>query len=1070
MKVQMSDKCVVRFRRTVDGLRAASEWIAPRVGSSEIVIVGATRAASYEFARQISGEGSLGVHRMTLLQLAEELARPLMSQHQLGPLSRLGADAVAARVVHRLYKSGKLVYFAPVARLPGFPSALALTLADLRLAHILPEKLDSHEEAVVELSLLLAEYQLELQERRLADIALLLSLATEFARSSDHHLVGCPLVLLDIPVPSLSHIAFIKAVAARTGQMCAIVQNSDEKGIAAFEAAIGHVAEPMVAELPDNALSHVVSNLFSTVRPPEAAYDSSVDLFSAPGEGLEVTEIARRIRGMAERGVAFDHMAILLRSVERYQPMIEEVMSRAGVPVYFSMGSVRPDPAGRAFLALLGCATERCSASRFAEYLSIGETPELDFSGRPSQIDPKFILPNDEMLGRFAASDSGEPGVQGHPAAIPTPIAWERMLIDASVTGGRERWHRRLKGLRREYQLQLAELRRTSGAGTEHIEQQLERLKNLEKIALPLIDMLAALPTSATWGNWLEHLRPLATVALRHPESVLAILSELEPMAEVGPASIDEVTSVLATRLRFLRSEPPDRRYGRVLIAAVDEIRGRSFDVVFLPGLAEGLFPRRPLEDPLLLDGVRMALSTALRLRQDRVAEERQLLHLAVGTAAESIIVSFPSMDLTQGRPRVPSLYVLEIARAVEGRIPKLRAFELRTQAKAEARLTWPAPLNPINAIDDGEYDLSWYGIHADERGSCRYLEDANQYIYDSLRTRYRRWERKWSPADGVVGLDVYGRQILNDKGLNLSTYSASTLQHFAACPYRFYLHGIYGLRPRERFAALEQLDPLTRGALFHVAQFQLFQEWRKRPTAGLGELLDSLDDVLNALAQKYEEDLAPAIPRVWRAEVEELRTDLRGWMRLWYASLPEWEPLHFELGFGLVSAGDHQHDSASTSEPLVLPNLALLRGSIDLVEQHRHRGVLRVVDHKTGKQPQRQPVSIGGGTSLQPALYALAAEKLLGKEVESGRLDYCTQRGGYMVSEISINAATRQRLNRALAIIQNSIESGFLPAAPQEGACLFCDYRLVCGPNEEVRVKKWKPEIEALRELRRMP
>jgi CRISPR/Cas system-associated exonuclease Cas4 (RecB family) len=114
--------------------------------------------------------------------------------------------------------------------------------------------------------------------------------------------------------------------------------------------------------------------------------------------------------------------------------------------------------------------------------------------------------------------------------------------------------------------------------------------------------------------------------------------------------------------------------------------------------------------------------------------------------------------------------------------------------------------------------------------------------------------------------------------------------------------------------------------------------------------------------------------------------------------------------------------------------------------------------------------MSIGGGAALQPALYALAAEKLLGKTVESGRFDYCTQRGGHTATEVRIDAPTRQRVIRALNVIQNSIETAFLPAAPQEGACRLCDYRLVCGPNEELRVKKWKLSIDALQELRRMP
>lgn len=1066
------DRRIVRFVRTVDGIRAASQWITPRVNRSEIVIVGATRAAAYEFARELQVKGALGLHRVTLIQAAEELARPAMMEQHLGPLSRLGAEALSARVVHKLHDSGKLKYFSPVAKLPGFARALALTLSDLRLSHMVPESLDAQQAVTGELRLLLAEYQCELEERRLADLPLMLSLAVEFAQSGDHFLLGCPLLFLDVPLPSAAHVTLLKVLASRTDDVFAIIQDTDLKRVRAMEASLDCATEYAVTQGPDNALARVVRYLFSATRPPKSTYDASVDLFSAPGEGLEAAEIARRTRSLAEDGIPFDKIAILLRNVERYQPTLEEAMSRAGLPVYFSMGSTRPDAAGRAFLALLACATEGCSASRFAEYLSIGETPQLDSSGRAPQMEPKFTPPEDEMLGRFGAAGTHQTETfAADVTPVATPIAWERLLIDASVIGGRERWHRRLKGLEQEYQLQLAELRR-SGVTPEadHIERQMERLQNLERFALPLIDALAAFPTSAMWGEWLKHLRQLAATALRHPESVLSTLSELEPMTEVGPANIDEVSSVLASRLRFLRREPPDRRYGRVFVSSIEEARGRSFDVVFLPGIAEGLFPGRALEDPLLLDDARIALCTGLPLREDRVTAERQLLHLAAGAATKTLVASFPSMDLAQGRSRVPSLYALEIARAVEGRIPRLRAFELETQAKAEARLTWPAPLDPMGAIDDGEYDLAWYARHADQPGSCKYLERANRYLYDSLRTRYQRWEKKWSSADGVVSAEHSLREMLATHGLTHSVHSASSLQHFAACPYRFYLYGIYGLRPRETVYPLEQLDPLTRGALFHAVQFNFFQEWGKRPGAGLDEMLDSLDRVLDSLAQKYEEDLAPAIPRVWRAEIEELRTDLRGWVRLWHARLPEWEPLHFELGFGLGPVNHQHYDSSSTPDPVVLLDTIRLRGSIDLIEQHRSRAVLRIIDHKTGKRAPRQPVSIGGGSTLQPILYGLAAEKLLRKTVESGQLDYCTQRGGYSTTEIKIDPASRQRVERALAIIQTNIETAFLPAAPQEKACDLCDYRLVCGPNEEIRVKKWKAPIEDLQELRRMP
>ena len=66
---------------------------------------------------------------------------------------------------------------------------------------------------------------------------------------------------------------------------------------------------------------------------------------------------------------------------------------------------------------------------------------------------------------------------------------------------------------------------------------QIERLKNLQQFALPLIRRLHSLPATAIWGAWLRALEDLASTALRRPEAVLSILSELQSMAMVAEGS-----------------------------------------------------------------------------------------------------------------------------------------------------------------------------------------------------------------------------------------------------------------------------------------------------------------------------------------------------------------------------------------------------------------------------------------------------------------------------------------------------------------------------------------------------
>ncbi len=102
------------------------------------------------------------------------------------------------------------------------------------------------------------------------------------------------------------------------------------------------------------------------------------------------------------------------------------------------------------------------------------------------------------------------------------------------------------------------------------------------------------------------------------------------------------------------------------------------------------------------------------------------------------------------------------------------------------------------------------------------------------------------------------------------------------------------------------------------------------------------------------------------------------------------------------------------------------LRGAVDLIEEHRATGALRVTDHKTGRRPDRiDKVIIGAGAVLQPVLYGVAIEAALKRTVSQGRLFYCTAAGGYAEHEIPLNERTRAAGVEVLQIIDRAVENG---------------------------------------------
>ena len=178
-------------------------------------------------------------------------------------------------------------------------------------------------------------------------------------------------------------------------------------------------------------------------------------------------------------------------------------------------------------------------------------------------------------------------------------------------------------------------------------------------------------------------------------------------------------------------------------------------------------------------------------------------------------------------------------------------------------------------------------------------------------------------------------------------------------------------------------MDPLTRGSLFHRVQAEFFRERQQAGAlpvtrATMSDARRSLDEVLDRIAGEYAERLAPAIHRVWRDEIDELRRDLDIWVQK-LADDPDWLPRYFEFSFGLRSDG---RDPASLPDPITIDGRFVLHGSVDLVEEHADLGVLRVTDHKTGKNRSTPDLIVGGGATLQPVLYSVALEQGLGKQV----------------------------------------------------------------------------------------
>ena len=431
-------------------LQEARAFVETRAARGDVWLVGPSRPAVDDLARSIAVQSgaTIGLHRFSLTQLAARLAAPILAGQGLAPVTYLGSEAVAARAAFDAQKEGALQYFAPVARTPGFPRALARTLQELRLAGVGADRLAVQALGGPDLAVLLERFDAQFANASATDRATLFDAATRAllppeggshataapdggshasqAESRGFRLQAEGLLLLDVPIDSAVEFAFVRALLGfhESGTGHAVPSTEHSALSTLITVPFGDIAtmerlrslgleRELLEQTGDSDLVALRRYLFARSQPPVREPAGDVRFFSAPGEGRECVEIARRIVQEARRGVPLDEIAVFLRAPERYVGLLEHALRRA-LPdergyarAWFDRGTRRPHPAGRAFLAILACACERLSARRFAEYLSLAQVPRLDEARRVVE----FIAPvAEEFAGWRPDDDDRESG------------------------------------------------------------------------------------------------------------------------------------------------------------------------------------------------------------------------------------------------------------------------------------------------------------------------------------------------------------------------------------------------------------------------------------------------------------------------------------------------------------------------------------------------------------------------------------------------------------------------------------------------------------------------------------
>ncbi len=285
-------------------------------------------------------------------------------------------------------------------------------------------------------------------------------------------------------------------------------------------------------------------------QPPEREPLGDVRLFSAPGEGRECVEIARRILDEVARRRALRRdggLPALAARVPRAWSRTRSsapastpgsIAARAGrirPAARSSRSSAAPSSASRRSASPSTSRWRRCprpARSQSAEVLPPADDLIAGFAGierlRRRRRPEAAVLPLQRSRRRRSPQSSK--------AALRAPWKWERLIVEASVVGGDpERWRRRLRGLREGYEARIK--RGTACAKTRSRRGSQPRARSPEPRAPRALRAARSSRRSrpgrrsATWGEWLERFGELAPRVLRRPARVLRVLGELRAMA-----------------------------------------------------------------------------------------------------------------------------------------------------------------------------------------------------------------------------------------------------------------------------------------------------------------------------------------------------------------------------------------------------------------------------------------------------------------------------------------------------------------------------------------------------------
>ncbi|HUQ70534.1 MAG TPA: PD-(D/E)XK nuclease family protein, partial [Planctomycetaceae bacterium] len=556
------------------------------------------------------------------------------------------------------------------------------------------------------------------------------------------------------------------------------------------------------------------------------------------------------------------------------------------------------------------------------------------------------------------------------------------------------------------------------------------------------------------WERLQRTLRDAAAAdALRTPSPPVLDLAEF----------LAEFRDLLASEFR----EPDAEAAGMIRVLGVEQVRHLDAPVLILVGLTEDSFPRGRSDDCLFPDAERRRLSQAglpMRHAAQHQQDDLFLFFTLLQRWQRRLVLTYSAIN-TRGHPTFPSPYVTALRTLFTA-----DSLPVHHEGKLDPI---PDATHMLSATD--QRLAAWEAARTGRPGWLRTLWEQPSSrstlvnVAAAVEMAVHRFHTPGFTAyEGRLAVETNRQAVAKRFGVQRQ-FSATELEAYANCPFRFWLETGLGIEPVS--AVEDGTDHRERGSLVHAVLSKL------SPDIDAGrageELADRFRDLVEDRLQKTVSvtELQRALTRIERQLLDQWAAAYADQCDVYTEQIQivaegRWQVLDTEYPFGDVP-GAPEDAKARTLSFGETSNRVQVRGRIDRVDvgQYHDRPAFMVIDYKTGRRPRFSEDDVRSGRALQLMLYALAVRRLglAPADALPFQLGYwCLKETGFQggVGTRSqqtlkpIDAAAWQTLERLVDEVVPQLAQGirageFVVDNPDEHCTGYCEFRTVCRVNQ---------------------